>query len=1065
MNQQKHIKMNTGLVSLAMSRPLSVAVVVLAMALTSIMAIIKMPRDILPSLGVPVIYIAQPYGGLDPGQMESFITYYYETYFLYVSGIEHIESKSIQSTALIKLLFHPGTDMAQAMAEVVAAVNRARASMPPGTNPPSIIRFDAGSEPVGKVVFSSETRSLADLQNYAQNYVRPLFASLKGVSAPPPFGASARTIIVNLDPKKLRNFDLSPTQVTQALMSTNLIVPSGNIHEGDMYPIIPINSIVKDPQELLNVPLRLGRSPTTLLRDVATITDGADIQTGYALVNGRRTVYIPVTKRAEASTLAVVDQIKANIPFFQSVVPDDVKVSFEFDQSVLVKNAIHSLIFEILIGAILTGIMVFLFLHDWRSVLIVVLNIPLALLFSVMWLWILGFTVNVMTLGGLALAVGILVDETMVTIENIHAHLAKGATVPRASLDATNEILKPALLTLLCVLSVFIPSFFMEGIGRALFVPLTVAVGFAMIGSFLLSRTLLPVLAAALLKGHEHVAEEGHQKGFFHKIQSAYGNLISLLMNYRKLIVVAYAVIVCVLLFSLGQILGVEIFPRADQGQFQVRIRNKTGISIEKAEASALTLLKLIENRIGKDNVVASVGYAGTQPPNFGLGTVYLWTGGPHEAVMEIATKKEAEINIDDLKEYLRKKVKTEMPGVDISFEPSNLIDRTMSQGSTAPIEIAAIGSNIKDDEAVAKQILEKLKTIPELRDQQLVQRLDYPSYMIDVDRRKLGLMGLTISDLGQALVPVTSSSRYIDQNYWRDPSNGINYQVQVQVPQNIIKSASDLANAPIQSANGDVHSLSFFGDIKKVEKVGEYDRYDMRRMVSVTANLNGIDLFHAKVKIQKALDDLSKNLPRGLTIKFKGQVPALEEMLPSLAGGLAIAIIVVLLLLSANFESITLSLAVISTMPLVLLGVVAALLITHSTLNIESFMGTIMSVGVAVANAILVVTFSELNRIEINDSCRAAIMGAKSRLRPILMTSGAMLVGMIPMALGHGEGGEQIAPLGRAVMGGVVGATTATLFVLPIVFALLQNKRSIRGNSLHPDDPNSRFYLEKVED
>lgn len=1065
MHPMKHIKTNTGLVALAMSRPISTAILVIAIALTAIFALKKMARDILPNLGIPIIYVAQPYGGLDPGQMESFITYYYESQFLYVSGIEHIESKNIQSTALIKLQFNSNTNMAQAMAETVAAVNRARSFMPPGTNPPSIIRFDAGSEPVGKVVFSSDKRTLAELQNFAQNSVRPLFASLPGVSAPPPFGASARTIVIEVDPKKLLDKELSPREVTQALISTNLIIPSGNIHEGDKYPLVPINSVVKDPQELLNVPLRLGRYPTTLLKDVARIRDSADIQTGYALVNGHRTVYIPVTKRADASTLAVVDQIKENIPVFQSVVPDDVKISFEFDQSVLVKNSISSLTFEIILGAFLTGVMVFLFLHDWRSVLIVVANIPLALLFSVMWLWILGFTINVMTLGGLALAVGILVDETMVTIENIHAHLATGVTVPRASLDATNEIFKPALLTLLCVLSVFIPSFFMEGITRSLFVPLTMSVGFSMIGSFLLSRTLLPVLAATLLKGHEHVAEEGHQKGFFHKIQEGYGKILELLMRFRRLVVLGYVCLVGLLLWNFAQIIGIEIFPRADQGQFQVRIRNPTGTVIEKTEESANKILSIIEEKVGKENVATSIGFAGTQPPTFGLGSVYLWSGGPHEAVLEVATKREAEVNIDGLKEYIREKARTTMPDVDISFEPSNLIDRTMSQGSTAPIEVAVVGSDIKQDEVVAKNVLGKLKEIPFLRDQQLVQRLDYPAYMVDLDRNKLGIMGVTVDGIGQALIPATSSSRYEAQNYWRDPANGINYQIQVEVPKETLRSDKDLGSMIIMSPNGDVHPLTFYADIKKTQKVGEYDRFDMRRLVSVTANLSGVDLFHAITRIHHELKELTAALPKGVQVRFKGQIPALEQMLPGLGGGLLLAIGVVFMLLSANFESVTLSLSVLSTMPMVLLGVLSSLLLTHSTLNIESFMGAIMSVGVAVANAILVVTFSEENRKDVKDASLAAVLGAKSRLRPILMTSGAMLVGMIPMALGHGEGGEQIAPLGRAVMGGVIGATTATLLILPVVFSLIQNGRSLHSASLNPDDEKSRFYLGPVED
>ena len=418
---------STGLtaVGLAMRRPISVCVIVAAMTMAAFFALQRMPRDILPNLGIPIIYVAQPYGGLGPGQMESYITYFYEYHFLYLSGIEHIESKNIQSTALIKLQFHPGTDMASAMAETVAEVNRSKAFMPAGTQQPFVIRFDSGSEPVGKLVLSSRDRPLGEMQNYALNYVRPLFSSLEGVSAPPPFGASARTIVIEVDSKNLLAHDLAPDQVTDALATANTIVPSGNIHIGDKYPLIPINSTVTDPQELLEIPLRVGTEQTTTLGEVARVVDTTDIPTGYALVNGKRTVYIPITKRADASTLAVVDEVKKNIPRFQSVLPDDIKVSYEFDQSGYVRQAIGSLFLESLLGALLTGLMVLIFLRDWRSVLIVIINIPLALMSSVLALWVCGQTINIMTLGGLALAVGILVDESTVTIENIHSHLAR----------------------------------------------------------------------------------------------------------------------------------------------------------------------------------------------------------------------------------------------------------------------------------------------------------------------------------------------------------------------------------------------------------------------------------------------------------------------------------------------------------------------------------------------------------------------------------------------------------------------------------------------------------------
>ncbi len=496
----------------ALRRPYTVLVAVIAVALAAVLATLRMPRDILPNLGIPTIYVAQPYGGMSPAQMEGYLTYYYEYHFLYLTGIEHVESKSIQGVSLIKLQFHPGTDMAQALAETINYANRAKAFMPPGTIPPFVMRFDAGSVPVGNLVFTSSSKSVGQLQDLALNRVRPLFATLPGVSAPPPFGASQRTIVVRVEPAKLKRYNLSPDNIAEAISQANTISPAGNIYVGDRYPMVPVNSVVQNIKELESVPLRLGTYPTVFLRDVGAVEDATDIPTGYALVNGHRTVYIPVTKRADASTLAVVNLVRQNLTRFQSVLPEDVKVSYEFDQSAYVRRAIRSLLIEGLLGALLTGLMVLLFLRDWRSAFIVVLNIPLALFGATTALWLMKQTVNIMTLGGLALAVGILVDEATVTIENIHTHLAQGESIPRAALEATQETVVPRLLAMLCVLAVFIPSFFLTGATKALFVPLSLAVGFSMIGSYFLSSTFVPILSNWILP-HDHDFSFSHGWG------------------------------------------------------------------------------------------------------------------------------------------------------------------------------------------------------------------------------------------------------------------------------------------------------------------------------------------------------------------------------------------------------------------------------------------------------------------------------------------------------------------------------------------------------------------------
>src|SRR5881394_2233511 len=511
------------LVQPALRRPLTVVVFVIAVVLSSLLALRHMARDVFPSLGIPTIYVAQPYGGMDPAQMEGFLTYYYEYHFLYITGIEHVESKSIQGNAIIKMQFYPGTDMSQAMAETVAYVNRARAFMPPGTVPPFITRFDAGSVPVGNLVFSSETRSVGEMQDAALNLVRPLFATLPGVSAPPPFGGSARSIVINVKPDRLRSYNMSPDEIVAAITAANIISPSGNMPIKGKYPMVPLNSVVRNIKDLESVPIRTGVYPAIFLRDVADIADASDIVTCYALVNTNRTVYIPVTKRADASTLSVVNLVKKNLPKFQSVLPADVKVSYEFDQSPYVTGAIAGLTLEGALGALLTGLMVLLFLRDWRSALIVVINIPLSLMGAVLALWITKQTINIMTLGGLALAIGILVDMSTVVIENIHTHLGRRKTVGRAVVDSGREVALPLLIAMLCVLAVFVPSFFMVGAARAMFLPLSLAVGFAMIASYLLSSTLVPILSVWILRGHGPVSKgQPNVEGRFARFQKRY---------------------------------------------------------------------------------------------------------------------------------------------------------------------------------------------------------------------------------------------------------------------------------------------------------------------------------------------------------------------------------------------------------------------------------------------------------------------------------------------------------------------------------------------------------------
>ena len=1058
------------LVQFALRRPLTIAVIVLAVALASVLAWLRMPKDVFPTLGIPTIYIAQPYGGMDPAQMEGYLTYYYEYHFLYVAGIEHIESKSIQSAAIIKLQFHPGTDMSQAMAETVAYVNAARAFMPTGTLPPFITRFDAGSVPVGQLVFSSETRSVAEMQDAALNLVRPLFATLPGVSAPPPFGGSARTIVVDIDPERLHSYKISPDEVVDAITAANVISPSGNMMMGGKYPMVPLNSVPRNIKDLEAVPIRTGQYPTIFVRDVAKVVDGADIVTSYALVNGRRTVYIPVTKRADASTLTVVNLVRKNITKFQSVLPPDVKVSYEFDQSSYVTHALSSLIVEGGLGALLTGLMILLFLRDWRSALIVILNIPLSLMAALLALDLTGQTVNIMTLGGLALAVGILVDEATVDLENIHVHFVRGKGLALAARDATYETRVPRLLAMLCIVAMFIPALFMTGAGRAMFVPLAMAVAFSMVASYFLSSTLVPILSVWLLGRTERMTVGWtNRERSLARFQQAYSRALQQIAPWRWPLIGLYLAVTIAVVVFIGGRLGTEIYPRSDAGQLMVRLRAPAGTDIDGTEAVFLKALNIIKATVGAENLQMSLGLIGVHGANFPINFVHLWNSGPEEGVLQVQLIAGSGIHIANLQEELRKKFAAQIPGVDFSFAPGDIVSRVMSLGAETPIEVAVSGQDLEVSRAFAEEVKAKLEGISDLRDVQFGQLLDYPTVNVTVDRERAGIIGANVSQVSKALVPATWSSRFTVLNFWADPNSGVAYQVQVEIPQNLMNSPEDIGNLPIvqhKPADPVLEKvkdvlLRNISEIREGSALGEYDRYNMQRLISVRANIVGKDLGGAARKVRQAIKELGAP-PPGVSVDVRGQVVPMQEMLGGLQRGVVIAVIAIFMLLTANFQSLKLSFIVVSATPAVLAGVVLALWLTNTTLNIQSFMGAIMGVGVAVANAILLVTFAERSRLSGASAVEAAIEGARSRLRPILMTSAAMIVGMMPMAFRLGVGAGQAAPLGRAVIGGLALATVATLFILPLVFSVVQSRSLRQVASLDPNDERSRYYRPK---
>jgi multidrug efflux pump subunit AcrB len=1085
----------------ALRHPITTLMLVVALIGGGALALTRMRVDIFPPINQPQIYVFLNYGGLDPGQMEGILVNQFELQFQYVDGVSNIESKCIQQVAVIKLSFYPGTDMASAMAQVDSEATRALSAMPANTLPPLIMQMDAGSVPVGYLVFKSKTRPLGEIGDLAQNRIRALVqARVPGTVATSPFGASQRSIVVSVDPDKLRAYNLTPQDVVDAIGQGNVVSPAGNLYIRGQMPLVPNNAMIRDPKEFGSIPLKPGRN--VYLRDVGTVADATDIIYGYALVDGRKSVYLPIVKKNTASTLQVVSDIHKAMPLFKGVLPDDVDISFAFDESPTVVTAVRNVATEGLIGATLTGLMILIFLRDWRSVVVVVFNIPMALLGSLFALWLTGNTINIMTLGGLALAIGILVDEATVSIENIYVQMARTPSLARAVERGSNETAVPRLLALLCILSVFIPAFIMAEPVRSLFLPLSLAVGFAMISSYVLSSTVVPVLSVWLLKHHGTAEARNASAGTeppgrrpgplsrlhlrlpsfsFARVQAAFGAAVGWLVRLRWLVVPAYFALCAALLGGLGPRLGTELFPQVDSGEFVLRFRAPPGSDFEITRQIWVKSLQVIQEEAGAENVAISMGFAGQQAPLYSVNNLILFMRGPDDGQMRVALREGSGTRLEAFRERLRKALpekvkpwlaeslraqglapgpaKTRAEQVTFGFEPGDMVSEVMSFGSPTPVEIVVASPNLADARAHAERIKAEMAKIPFLRDVQFQQELDYPTVPVEIDRERAGLSGVTARQVGDAVVVATSSSRYVARNFWRDPKSGIDYQVEVMVPTPRMNSPEQVETLPLRMVSPDLNLM--IRDVAKVGQgtmPGEIDRSTMQRYVSITANVEGEDLGRASRQVEQAIAAAGRP-PKGVRVETRGQVAPMREMFTSLGTGLGIAVVVILVLLTAYFESPRLALASVSSVPGVLCGVVVMLLLTGTTLNIESFMGSIMCIGVSVSNSVMLVTFIDKEWRERKVVPAAARAGAQDRLRPILMTACAMTVGMVPMALALERGSEMQAPLGRAVIGGLVVSTFVTLFIVPSVFALLMGRTAPRSPSLHPDDPASAHY------
>lgn len=1051
------------LIRFALRKPIAIMVVVLAIAFFSYNTIKNINVDIFPEVELPAMYIAMPYGGLSPSYMDGFMANEFQKVLLFVSGVKNIDFKSVQGLTLMKLTFYPGTDMAQSAGELSASVSRAMGFLPPGAVPPIVVRFDGSSLPVGQLVFESNQRSVDEIQTLVLTKIRPMFVEIPGITAPAPFGGNIRSIVINIDPEVMQANGLSPEDITIAITKNSFPSPAGNIRIGEENLMAPINSIAKSPEEFLNTPVKTNENRTIYVRDVARVEDAADQTVGYTLINGKRSVYLPIIKKADASTLDAVRNLKASLPKLKSQLPEDVNIRYEFDQSTYIERSLSNLIHEGLLGAVFTGLMILLFLGDTRGAIIVVLTIPIAILSAVMVLYLFGQTINIMTLSGLALSIGILVDEATVTIENIHQHMEMGKLKQRAIIDALLEISIPKLLILLCILSVLSPAFIMTGIPKDMFMPLSMAVAFAMVASFLSSQTFVPIIANWFMKNtYNKKANTLRKRAFFEKFRVNYSYRMRKWSVKALPLFVLYVVVAGGIVAVLLGIVGTDIMPVSNSGDFQLRIEASQGSRLEKTEQLVRDITEDIKAQIPENGVNITSAFVGMHPSGSPINPIFLFTNSSHEAVLQVSVNQNVYSgSMEKLKENIRKKIEKKYPEVAFNFEPMELTEKIMAQGAGTPIEVKVGANQVKSAFAHASKIEANLKKIPYLRDVRIAEPIAYPTLEIKVNRDLAGQFGLTMQDITRSLVTATSSTRFIDKNLWVDPRSGLVFQTQVQIPEAIMSSEEKLRSLPLKK--GSLRPvLEDVATIHRITAPAQVNRKGPNRYVTVIANVYGKDLGTASRAVKQAIKNAGEP-PRGTTIWTEGTLQLLEDTLGSLLAGLGVVIIAIFLMLSAYYQSFKVSLIILSVLPAVVAGSLIILFLTGSTLNLQSYMGIIMSIGVSVSNAVLLINQAEYYRRHLKlKSTNAARLAASSRLRPVLMTAAAMLAGMLPMAMGLGEGAEQVVPLGRAVIGGLIASTVTILLLLPHFFSSLMLKEKVINPSLDPDDKESRYYLEQ---
>jgi len=1058
------------IVRLALRRPYTFVVMAILIVIFGTLAAIRTPTDIFPDIRIPVIAAVWTYRGMSPDDMAGRVIYYYERQLsTAVNDIEHIESQSLSGVGIVKIFFRPGVDIRTATAQVTSLSQTVLKQMPPGITPPLILNYNASTVPILQLGLSSPALAEKDIFDLGQNFIRPALAEVQGAAVPSPYGGKERQIQIDLDPQALQADGLSAQDLEAALAAQNQIIPAGTVKVGQFEYNVKLNNSPALIDELNSLPVKQVGNATIYMRDVAHVRDGAPPQRNVVRMDGRRGVLMTILKSGTASTLDIVDSVKALLPRLKQTLPASLKVVSLADQSIFVRAAVSGVVKEGVIAAALTSLMILLFLGSWRSTLVIVISIPLAVLFSVAMLSAMGQTLNIMTLGGLALAVGILVDDATVTIENINWHLEKHKPVAQAILDGAQQIVMPAFVSLLCICIAFVPMFFLPGISGYLFAPMAEAVLFALIGSFILSRTLVPTMANYLLvnrgdkRDHEvarsHDTVQGHhpknllarfQHRFerrFERIRAGYHRYLSLALEHRLIFAAGFLAFVLLSLL-LVPFLGRNFFPAVDAGEISLHVRAPIGTRIEESAA----LFDHIESRIRQ---VIPLDELGSMVDNIGLpvsGTnrAYLNTGGvgPEDGDILITLNQDHAATAGYVKK-LRLVLPQSFPGSTFSFLPADIVSQILNFGSPAPIDVQVSGPDRLKGEAYATELVKRIKAIPGAADVRLQQSSHYPEFGIDVDRTRAGLTGITERDVTNSLVVNLASSFQVAPAFWLNPKNGVSYPIVIQTPQYRLDTLGQLKTLPITGTKaGDSQLLGGISDIHRQDSDAVVSHYAIQPAFDVYATTQDRDLGGVAQSIQRVLDQTQHDLPAGAIVTVRGQVQTMNDAFSGLFFGLAEAIVLIYLLIVVNFHSWSDPLVIVMALPAALAGIAWTLFATHTSLSVPALTGAIMCMGVATANSILVVSFARERLDACGDAVAAAIEAGVTRFRPVLMTALAMIIGMAPMALGLGEGGEQNAPLGRAVIGGLLFATFATLFFVPVVFAL------VRGRSGHIPHP-----------